>query len=148
MKKNKNSIKNRKCTKNEIGHHITFQERSQIGSKTTRTATASSITSLWTELLNRNIAFRDGETRLWFFYLLELNIVFQELVSSRGDRGRCCGSRRFGTSSRSFLKSDMVSNFVFDAFFFQILIFFVYFFIFLLNFDFFLLIFDFFFINF
>ena len=50
-------------------------------SKTTRTATTSSITSLWNELLKLNIKFRDGETRLWFFDLLELNIEFREFVS-------------------------------------------------------------------
>ena len=40
------------------------------------------------------------------FVLSELNIGFQELFPQRVDRGRRCGSRRFGTSSRSFLKSD------------------------------------------
>ena len=59
IKKNQNSTENRKCTKNEIGHHITFYERSRTGSKTMRTATTSSITSLRSEVLKRNTKFQE-----------------------------------------------------------------------------------------
>ena len=50
--------------------------------------------------------------------LSEFNIWFWKLVPKQTNRGPCCGPHGFGTSSRSFLKSVMVLNFVFGWFVF------------------------------